>query len=412
MTKDPLIIYFHDEKKLAQKDDSEFFNNISRIGKETSIQVTNIEQFTALMNYLDPATDVYVLVHIMGDLKSKNPDKDYHGEAWGLELSKKYEHCNYYFVTTSNNKRPEIIDGRKVYVLNEFYRQAVKNKSVDFPSQTIREINKQQPANSAAGDSNDKTDVDFVILTALYYDEMEEVKSAFNITEQHRFNFGKNVGYYFVFEGNRIVATSQAQMGMVESAILSMECIYKFNPRYLIMPGVCAGEKKTEFGDIIIPNKIHLYQAGKISDDGFEKEVVDVKIDEMILERIKPVEKDIVKEIFAKIKRSKTKKEEFEKFLYKQFSTRVDPMACSTMVVDKKGFFSDNIKTVDRKMVALEMESYGVARSAEKFDNRTKAILIKCVMDKSSKKNDKAKKFAAYVSANFVKKAIEKKIFD
>jgi nucleoside phosphorylase len=86
------------------------------------------------------------------------------------------------------------------------------------------------------------------------------------------------------------------------------------------------------------------------------------------------------------------------------------------MVINKKGFFEDTIKTINRKTAAIEMESYGVARACI-FANegKTKPIIFKSVMDKTFDKEDvknnvNNKKFAAYTSALFLKSLFEEKI--
>jgi nucleoside phosphorylase len=61
-------------------------------------------------------------------------------------------------------------------------------------------------------------------------------------------------------------------------------------------------------------------------------------------------------------------------------------------------------------MIAVEMEGFGLARATESILNPTKSIMIKCVMDNTRAKKDIAKAYAAYVSAKFVKKMIEKNI--
>src|SRR5690606_17219509 len=84
-----------------------------------------------------------------------------------------------------------------------------------------------------------------------------------------------------------------------------------------------------------------------------------------------------------------------------------EPMACSTMVINKDGFFEDHIKYVDRQTVAVEMESYGVARACQ-FGNegKTNWIIFKSVMDNMTQKDDRAKRFAANTSALFLKHLI------
>ena len=92
----------------------------------------------------------------------------------------------------------------------------------------------------------------------------------------------------------------------------------------------------------------------------------------------------------------------------KRINIEVAPMACSTMVINKDGYFEDTIKSINRKTAAVEMESFGVARAC-KFgnDGKTKFLIFKSVMDHTFNKTDEVggvnwKKFAAHTSAQFL----------
>ena len=257
--------------------------------------------------------------------------------------------------------------------------------------------------------------VDYVILTALYYHEMEEIMKAFKLTKSHSYSFGQNVGYKFESKGKKILAFSQHQMGMVDSAILTTQVMMKFNPEYVIMPGVCGGDAKTKFGDVIISSKVHLFQTGKLTNEGLLNESAESKIDERTIQRIQQNEKEIVAEISREIAKDINKltdkeKHPFYTFQQEKIETYVEPTACSTMVIDKKGYFEKFIKKINRKMIAVEMEGFGLARAAECTSNSSKAVMIKCVMDNTTEKEDLAKSYAAYVSAQFVKKMIDKDV--
>lgn len=258
--------------------------------------------------------------------------------------------------------------------------------------------------------------LDYVIQTALYYNELEEIKSAFNLTDSDQFEFGNYVGYRFKFNNKDILAVSQHDMGMIDSSILATEIAIRFNPKYLIMPGVCGGNENTNFGDIVISKKISLFQNGKITENGYENESIEARVDDKTLQKLILQESNIVTEIKNEIKEiiksNDKRKIIFDSFMNIDFKARPEPTACSTMVIDKKGYFDEFIKSINRKTIAVEMEGYGMLRASQMIDNRTKALLIKSVMDKTTVKNDNAKAFAAYVSAQFVKKMIEKNILD
>jgi len=285
--------------------------------------------------------------------------------------------------------------------------------------------------NNAKLKQKEEKEIDYAIITALYHNEMEEVLRAFSIGIESRKVFGEYFGFEFKYNSKNIIFMYQHQMGMVDSALLTSEIMLKYNPKYLFMPGVCAGSDKTKFGDIIIAKRIQLFQTGKLKNETFELESTTADIDKLTLQTIVAVGKDIMKEIQEEFS------EEIEEEMLEGFEEKFDekpqekqkvlktfdefrkrkkitphdrPTACSTFVLDKDGYFDNLRKTFDRKMIGLEMEGYGVARASEIINNRTKAIMIKSVMDKSNDKSDFFKGFAAYVSAQFVKKLIDKNV--
>lgn len=180
---------------------------------------------------------------------------------------------------------------------------------------------------------------------------------------------------------------------MIDAAVLSTELIYLFKPKFLIMAGVLGGKPKdVKIGDIIVATKIFTIDKGKLTDDGFQKES----------------EQSAIENVFvSKIIRNKKK---VLAFLAENDPTRdivpdlhFGPIACVRKVVDVKGFFNSQITPVDRKAVALEMESYGVARACELANGgSTTPIIIKSVMDNTTKKTDGAKSYAAWTSAAVV----------
>ena len=182
------------------------------------------------------------------------------------------------------------------------------------------------------------------------------------------------------------------------------------------MPGVCGGDKKTSFGDIVISKKIKLL-CGKMTDKGVVPDSVQEDADIKMIERIKPEItkteegkiKGIIPEIEHDLKTTDLYKVKYNKFLKNDLKHYIEPTACSLLVIDKKDYFEEFAKTFDRKMIAVEMEGYGLARAVKLSDINTKALLVKCVMDNADgTKSDEGKEFAALVSALFVKKLIEK----
>ncbi|SUJ31139.1 Uncharacterised protein [Sphingobacterium multivorum] len=204
------------------------------------------------------------------------------------------------------------------------------------------------------------------------------------------------------------------------------------------MPGVCGGDVSTNVGDVIVAKKVFMFQKGKVSDikdekgeiiklyDSLKKEIdpsnlqdengkkVALNIEKFEIEHnsiceLHPVLKDVLEPKLESIKDQINK--ELKPF-GKEINIHLEPMACSTMVINKTGYFEQNVKAVDRKVIALEMESYGIARACE-FANegKTRFLIFKSVMDNMMNKVDgNNKSFAGKTSALFMKYLLQENI--
>ncbi len=235
---------------------------------------------------------------------------------------------------------------------------------------------------------------DYAIITALYKDELKYVEPYINY-EGEIAEDDKKLIRFGTLKTNReikIVYASLLNTGMVDAAIVATDIITQFNPRILIMPGVCGGKdvEHLDLEDIIVATKVYTFQKGKLQDDKFLGEWEGVELNDKLIQKIQAEEENIIGELHFKGK------------------IHYEPMACSTAVIDKIGVLEDIAQMKDRKTLGLEMEGYGIARACQIANNgNTKTLIVKSVMDKTSDKNDAVKKEAAQHSANFVMKMIE-----
>jgi len=276
----------------------------------------------------------------------------------------------------------------------------------------------------------------FAIITALY-EEFEDIKELFNWIEPYRTNKKEyKIGTLKGKDHIKVVASIPPKTGMVDSAIIATQMLEIFKPNYLLMSGVCGGKKGTKLGDIVLASSVFTFQKGKLSDlrddEGKIIELYDEHKQKIDLSKVtdvngKPIE--ITVELFEKenegqdidpllrdlIEPNLKKIHELINSHTKVESNKIDihfePMACSSMVINKNGFFDKRIKSTERKTAAVEMESYGVARACVfANDGNTKFIIFKSVMDNTVQKDDLFKKQAAYNSAQFLKHLLESEI--
>lgn len=231
---------------------------------------------------------------------------------------------------------------------------------------------------------------DYAIITALEENEMEHILPLVEILEIED-HFKK--GHFKSNPEKKVILVSQLQTGMVDASILATEIIVKYNPKYLIMTGVLGGKPKdTNIGDLIVATKVFTVDKGKIEGDSFLKE-----IEASIINNFK----------INQFRSNKTKIQDYIRDSHPSQKNPVnihfDPIACVRQVIDKIGFFSESLSSLDRKTIGVEMESYGITRACELINgSRTIPIIIKSVMDNTEKKTDEGKKYAGWTSAMFL----------
>ncbi len=144
-------------------------------------------------------------------------------------------------------------------------------------------------------------------------------------------------------------------------------------------------------------NWVFTIDKGKINEYGFKRELEASNNESAYITLFKREKKNIVDHIKGK---DETRKNNLD--------VHFGSIACLRQVIDLEGFFEANITPVDRKALALEMESYGVSRACELVnDGKTKALIIKSAMDNTVGKGDKEKPYAAWTSAKFVQYILE-----
>jgi nucleoside phosphorylase/CheY-like chemotaxis protein len=278
--------------------------------------------------------------------------------------------------------------------INYEWKKPLKNK-IKYLIQSKREL----------GISPVAYNYDLAIITALPEPELTSILRL--KANWEKFKFPNDATYYYegVFANTnkrlKVVAATSHQMGMTSSAILSMKLIENFRPKYLVMTGIAAGVHGiSNIGDILISDLSWDYGSGKVSCD--EKGRVSFLPDP------KSIPLDIyLKEAFLEVKTSR-------KFLddirnkwpgekpANSLELRVGPFASGAAVIENYKLI-DEMKTHNRKLVGIDMETYGVFYAALNCRKpHPIPAAIKAVSDFADfKKDDDYQSYAAYVSAQF-----------
>ena len=396
-------------------------------------------------NELEESDYIFLVVHVFG----KTPNLEGIKKFLASGISDKYPLLGYIYISdgAKQDDIQHLMISNSILPVKEVYNYFdVKDglKSDKFKVVTKKELldNKLQNTNKPIENlsTKDTNHFPYAIFTALY-DEFEPLNNFIEWDDSKSINTGTTIYKVGKIKNTEkeVVGTWARKTGMIDAAILVTEMIHLFKPSFVIMPGVCGGEEKTNFRDIIVATDVFLLGKGKIK-DVTEKDIetntsqkielfyngIDFNKNQLVDKEGKPV--DIIIEKFEKENNSEESCSDIE-YLIKPNSTKIlqelnriytenekidlhfEPMACSLSVIDKEDYFECNIKSVDRKTKAVEMESYGVARAVKLANGgKTKFIICKSVMDKTSKKVDGYKKPAANISAQFVKFILENDI--
>lgn len=179
----------------------------------------------------------------------------------------------------------------------------------------------------------------------------------------------------------------------------------------IAMPGICAGVRdRTNLGDIICADTSWDYQSGKHvtkehARSGFQMDPHFIPVDAFVTARIDQLLRD----------------EEFALDVWRRWEPRRlappvlhrGPVASGSAVLADPAV-TDRIKTQQRKLLAIEMELYGVFLAAEQAARpKPVALGLKSVCDfADDEKNDSAQSYAAYTSASFLREFCERYFSD
>lgn len=196
----------------------------------------------------------------------------------------------------------------------------------------------------------------------------------------------------------KVVAASAPRMGMVASAVTATKLIESFRPRYLGMTGILAGiRSKCSIGDIIIADPTWDYGSGKqtIENDvpTFKPAPHQIALDSFLRSKLAQLVEDST--IAAEIQRSWTRDGQ------KVLKMHMGPVASGAVVLEDKSVTKAIQDFQHRKLIGIEMESYGVfAAALEATLPQPKAFVIKSVCDfGDTDKDDSSQAYAAFTSA-------------
>ncbi|WP_159075948.1 phosphorylase family protein [Microvirgula aerodenitrificans] len=254
--------------------------------------------------------------------------------------------------------------------------------------------------------------VDLCIITALYDPELRAVLDlpwewggSEPLDHSTMIRRGKFVSGGKTFS---VIAAHALRMGMVSATVLATKILTLCRPKFLVMPGICAGvREKTNAGDVILANPSWDYQCGKrLSNEHgshfyiaphqlYVPEAVEVRLLEISRER------GLLTEIKQNWKGD---------FPSSELNLRSGPVGCGSAVLADLSIVDEIVKTQQRGLLGIEMEIYGIYSAANSSpEPRPITFAIKSVCDfADNQKDDRYQKYAAYTSAQLMRVFFER----
>lgn len=266
-------------------------------------------------------------------------------------------------------------------------------------------------------------DYDVAIINALQTPEHEIMKETLG-TDWKEVNLDddKTTTYYETIiqtkSGRlvRCISCYAPQMASVASATLTSKLILRFHPRYLFMTGICAGLKGNDigFGDILVATQVWDGMSGKFQ----EKKQGEGEAELVFEPDYRPISLDA--EMVNVVNRLKEKVDLCEKIKANFQGAKPDsllkihtgPMTSVPAVIASEKKIAE-LKVHARKLIGLEMESYGMFYAAEHAHHLKPVFTVsfKSASDLADKdKTDKYQAYASYTSAALMKYIIENEL--
>jgi nucleoside phosphorylase len=198
----------------------------------------------------------------------------------------------------------------------------------------------------------------------------------------------------------RIVATTSTSMGLTAAAIATTHLVNEFRPRLVVMIGIAAGTHSggKQFGDILVADPSVDYNSGKVS---LENGIREFQPD--------PYPIGLNPRLRSVLQRYRGTHESFE-MLRRRWHEGVPPkpnrlylgpVGAADQVIDDPTRVLE-IQKNWRKLIGVEMETYGVYRAVhESPEPKPRVVSFKAVCDFAAEKSDSWQEYAAFMAAEF-----------
>ena len=205
----------------------------------------------------------------------------------------------------------------------------------------------------------------------------------------------------------RVVATAATSMGLTAAAIATTHLVMQFRPRLVAMVGIAAGTHSgnKQFGDVLVADPSVDYASGKlVIEDGVRRLQPD------------PYPLGLNARLRSVLQRYRSAPSLFESIRNRWHGSapsepnrmHLGPVGAADQVIDDPSRILE-IQLNWRKLIGVEMETYGVYRAVhESPEPKPRAVSFKAVCDFAAEKNDDWQEYAAFVAAEFAAEFIKR----
>jgi nucleoside phosphorylase len=198
----------------------------------------------------------------------------------------------------------------------------------------------------------------------------------------------------------KIVGTVATSMGLTAAAIATTQLILQFRPRIVVMVGIAAGTRggNKEFGDILVADPSVDYNSGKVVQENGIREFLPDPYPIGLNARLRSViQKYRAPNPLFNAIRAKWDGKAPEQLI----RLHLGPVGASDQVIDDETRIIE-IQKNWRKLIGVEMETYGVYRACHEAPGpKPRFVSFKSVCDFAAHKTDSWQEYAAYTASQF-----------
>jgi nucleoside phosphorylase len=199
----------------------------------------------------------------------------------------------------------------------------------------------------------------------------------------------------------RVVAVTASTMGLTAAAIATTHLVLHFRPRLVAMIGIAAGTHSggKQFGDVLVADPSVDYNSGKVvMENGireFQPDPYPIGLNtrlRAVLQKYRSSSHPLFAEIRSRWPGT---------IPIQSNRLHVGPLGAADQVID------DPTRVIEiqrnwRKLIGVEMETYGVYRAVyESPEPKPRVVSFKAVCDFAAEKSDSWQEYAAFMAAEF-----------